>query len=34
MTKVGVIYYSRTGNTEKMARAVYEGVKSRVWRLN
>jgi len=28
MTKVGVIYYSRTGNTEKMAKAVYEGVKS------
>lgn len=28
MAKVGVIYYSRTGNTENMARAVYEGVKS------
>jgi len=28
MSRVGIIYYSRTGNTEKMARAVYEGVKS------
>jgi flavodoxin I len=28
MTKVLVIYYSRTGNTEKMARAVAEGAKS------
>lgn len=28
MARIGVIYYSRTGNTEKMARAVYEGVKS------
>lgn len=28
MPKVGVVYYSRTGNTEKMARAVCEGVKS------
>ncbi len=29
MAKVGVIYYSRTGNTENMARAVCEGVKSK-----
>ena len=28
MAKIGIIYYSRTGNTEKMAKAVYEGVKS------
>ena len=28
MNKVLVLYYSRTGNTEKMANAVAEGVKS------
>jgi flavodoxin I len=28
MSKVLVIYYSRTGNTEKMAEAVVEGAKS------
>jgi flavorubredoxin len=28
MRKVLVIYYSRSGNTEKMAKAVMEGVKS------
>ncbi|MCJ7613847.1 flavodoxin domain-containing protein [Candidatus Bathyarchaeota archaeon] len=28
MLKVLVIYYSQTGNTEKMARAIEEGVKS------
>ncbi len=28
MKKVLVLYYSRTGNTEKMANAVAEGVQS------
>ena len=28
MTKALVLYYSRTGNTEKMANAVAEGIKS------
>gem|GEM_PF-87288 len=28
MTKILVLYYSRTGNTEKMAKAVVEGAKS------
>jgi len=28
MTKLLVLYYSRTGNTEKMAKAVAEGVRS------
>ena len=28
MAKVGIIYYSKSGNTEKMAKEVYEGVKS------
>ena len=28
VTKILVLYYSRTGNTEKMARAVAEGAKS------
>ncbi|MCS7114372.1 MAG: flavodoxin domain-containing protein [Nitrososphaerota archaeon] len=28
MPKVLILYYSRTGNTEKMAKAVAEGVKS------
>jgi len=28
MTKVLILYYSRTGNTEKMANAIAEGVKS------
>ncbi|MEM3731782.1 MAG: flavodoxin domain-containing protein [Candidatus Bathyarchaeia archaeon] len=28
MPKVLILYYSRTGNTEKMAKAVMEGVKS------
>lgn len=28
MAKIGIVYYSRGGNTEKMARAIYEGVKS------
>jgi flavorubredoxin len=28
MTKILVLYYSRTGNTEKMAQAVAEGAKS------
>ena len=27
MGKVGIIYYSRTGNTEKMAEFVFQGVK-------
>ena len=28
MTKILVLYYSRTGNTEQMARAIAEGAKS------
>ncbi len=28
MPKIGIVYYSKTGNTELMAKAVYEGVKS------
>jgi len=28
MAKIGVVYYSRSGNTEKMAKEVFEGVKS------
>ena len=28
MTKALILYYSRTGNTEKMANAVAEGVKN------
>ncbi|MBE0477898.1 NAD(P)H-dependent oxidoreductase [Candidatus Aerophobetes bacterium] len=28
MGKIGIVYYSRGGNTEKMAHAVYEGAKS------
>ncbi len=28
MTKILVLYYSRTGNTEKMAKAVVEGAKN------
>lgn len=28
MAKIGIVYYSRGGNTEKMANAVYRGVKS------
>ena len=28
MTKALILYYSRTGNTEKMANAVAEGIKS------
>jgi len=28
MPKIGIIYYSKGGNTEKMAKVVYEGVKS------
>ena len=28
MSKILVLYYSRTGNTEKMARAVAEGARS------
>jgi len=27
MPKVGIVYYSKTGNTEKMARFVFEGIK-------
>ncbi len=27
MGKIGIIYYSRTGNTEKMAEFVGQGVK-------
>ena len=27
MGKIGIVYYSRTGNTEKMAEFVYQGVK-------
>jgi NAD(P)H dehydrogenase (quinone) len=26
MSKILVIYYSRTGNTEKMAKAIAEGI--------
>ena len=28
MTKALILYYSRTGNTEKMANAVAEGIKN------
>ena len=28
MTKALILYYSRTGNTEKMANAIAEGIKS------
>jgi len=28
MSKILILYYSRTGNTEKMAQAVAEGVKN------
>jgi len=27
MSKIGIVYYSRTGNTEKMSEFVYQGVK-------
>ena len=31
MSKVGIIYWSSTGNTEAMAQAVEEGAKAAGW---